>query len=902
MHMLLSAQVDHARPSLARVLRGAGVSRVAAAACVSAAVLAMMVAGCTPARSASTAARALPHTRALGPEGLAAPADAARVGASDGGAGPVGGFAPVRVVDTRALFHRPDIFDVPTSRQRAVREILPPHAKRERPAPEEQTALVAPAPLLEDERVLPLALFPGPLQTEWRPPDPNLAVGPSHIVATVNMALTIHDKATGELQFAMPLNNYGTPGLFEGQGAEWFVFDPKCVYDHLSQRFVVVALETYAEPFGTWVNIAVSDDSDPHGIWYTYRTNAAIASQPSAWWDYPSLGYDSRSWIVTGNLIGGSGAGVRVFDKAGMLAGGAAQFTTLAAGAFTTQAASHFGATDAAYIAAASGAQILLFAVRYPGMGGGVPTISTSSIGVPAFGAAGDIPTPNDTLGNLSGNWLMNAMWRDGMLYTTQAGSAGAAWYQIATNGWPSSGSSPSLVQAGVVNPNPSGAGTLGAAFPAIAVNGAGDVGLVMNVAGPTMNPSVAVAARRATDPAGTFGPPRVVKTGTSPEGGRWGDYSGIAIDPVDDLTFWGISEYKDVDPANPAPGNAQWKNWIMSFAAVSPSEPFATVDDAGILASGSVRVIDVLGNDFVPVGQTATIASFDATSVLGGTISAQPNGPGGRVQLRYVAPTVSLAGTDRFVEDAFTYRLRTNTGVEAVGGVRASVADASRFFYSGSLRSSTTAGWAIRYYALAQPTTFPDFGLLSSYAEASVSTIAFGSTTGSVLGSGRSEDVGFVAEAWCNVPAAQLYRFTLGASEGARLYVGGQLVIDNSGPNSSILDRIGFVGLRAGWHPVRVEYYERYERAGLNLSASPGVTFVRAQGCDSVDFNRDGSIYDPADVDAYLSVFAEGPCLPAGATCNDIDFNNDGSSFDPCDVDAFLLAFSEGPCTVCGQ
>ena len=71
---------------------------------------------------------------------------------------------------------------------------------------------------------------------------------------------------------------------------------------------------------------------------------------------------------------------------------------------------------------------------------------------------------------------------------------------------------------------------------------------------------------------------------------------------------------------------------------------------------------------------------------------------------------------------------------------------------------------------------------------------------------------------------------------------------------------------------------------------------------CDSIDFNNDGSLFDPDDVDAFFSVFSEGPCIPATATCNDLDFNNDGSVFDPCDLDAFLLAFSEGPCTLCGQ
>jgi hypothetical protein len=71
---------------------------------------------------------------------------------------------------------------------------------------------------------------------------------------------------------------------------------------------------------------------------------------------------------------------------------------------------------------------------------------------------------------------------------------------------------------------------------------------------------------------------------------------------------------------------------------------------------------------------------------------------------------------------------------------------------------------------------------------------------------------------------------------------------------------------------------------------------------CDGVDFNNDGSFFDPTDIDAFLSVFSEGPCVPPTATCNDVDFNNDGSVFDPCDIDSFLLVFSEGPCTACGN
>ncbi len=102
----------------------------------------------------------------------------------------------------------------------------------------------------------------------------------------------------------------------------------------------------------------------------------------------------------------------------------------------------------------------------------------------------------------------------------------------------------------------------------------------------------------------------------------------------------------------------------------------------------------------------------------------------------------------------------------------------------------------------------------------------------------------------------------------------------------------------------VRVRVVAK-DRRFQNTSADSGA-FVVAAGqpstCDSIDFNNDTSLFDPQDIEAFLSVYSEGPCVPATATCNDIDFNNDTSLFDPCDISSFLLMYSEGPCTPCGQ
>jgi len=91
--------------------------------------------------------------------------------------------------------------------------------------------------------------------------------------------------------------------------------------------------------------------------------------------------------------------------------------------------------------------------------------------------------------------------------------------------------------------------------------------------------------------------------------------------------------------------------------------------------------------------------------------------------------------------------------------------------------------------------------------------------------------------------------------------------------------------GNTAGW----------YGNGMFRIRASVGVS------CNDIDVNNDGASFDPTDIDAFLSVFSEGPCIPVTATCDDIDFNNDGALFDPCDIDSFLLVFSEGPCTLCG-
>jgi hypothetical protein len=54
-----------------------------------------------------------------------------------------------------------------------------------------------------------------------------------------------------------------------------------------------------------------------------------------------------------------------------------------------------------------------------------------------------------------------------------------------------------------------------------------------------------------------------VVKAGGGsqlPNLSRWGDYSAMTVDPIDDCTFWFTSEYLKTF------GTFNWSTWITSF------------------------------------------------------------------------------------------------------------------------------------------------------------------------------------------------------------------------------------------------------------------------------------------------------------------------------------------------
>ena len=412
--------------------------------------------------------------------------------------------------------------------------------------------------------------FTGIGQTEWSPPDPTIAVGPNHIVETVNAAIAFYDKDTGAEIFSSHLGSPGNPGFFEPVGADSnFVFDPKCFYDHKAQRFVVMALETSG---ASWIDIAVSDDSDPTGIWYKYRTPSVISLGSSTYWvDYPGFGFDDNAWYVTGNLflLSGSGDGFggqvfRTFDKTPMLSGDPITFSDIApdSGA-SLQVAQMFGdAPQCYFVSRRNSSQLFIWTINDPLGSPSLQRVMVNQLSN-ASGPSQDAPNPGGgEISTLDGR-LMNVHYRDGNLYAAHGidgdpGITVARWYHIDVNGWPNSGNNPQLVQQGEIT----GDNSRHYYFPAIYSDQSHNVGLITSSSSPSAYASVRVSARLNNDPLGTMSEPIELAIGDSTADGRWGDYLDIAIDPEDDNTFWIVGMYRK---------NFGWQTWIDQFTISTP-------------------------------------------------------------------------------------------------------------------------------------------------------------------------------------------------------------------------------------------------------------------------------------------------------------------------------------------
>ncbi|MEX2243404.1 MAG: hypothetical protein WD716_06100 [Fimbriimonadaceae bacterium] len=485
--------------------------------------------------------------------------------------------------------------------------------------------------------------FPGIGPSGLTPPDSDIAVGPGHVVQVINSQIAFFTKAGSNVFQQSSLN------FFAGLGATSFQFDPKAFYDRANGRFVLVFVERSNATLESKVLVAVSDDNDPNGTWFRYRIEAKVVVGTSQYWlDYPGFGYGGGAYVVTGNMFalpGSSGfAGVQfiVMPAAPMLVGNPVTVTSLrdSTGASAQVGETLTGASTSAYAVArrSDGVSLRVYAVTNPTT---APALVFTSVTVPSnTGPSADAQSTNGrTLDTIDAR-VYNAAIRDGRLVTAHSARfsssiTGSRWYEVDLGSWPSAGGV-TLVQAGTIE-----SATTNRFMPAINKNKTGRISTLFTSSSTSLTADVSLAARLPGDPDGAIGAPVALETsaGTTYSGTRWGDYFGVDVDPVDDVTFWGTGMVV-------AAGN-NWQTHIRNWTVPGPE---AAVPDAfqlfrGFLNSGNVASLANDDNNFLSV--SAGITANPGESPL--QLIVETNAPSSVVfgidfSLRAKVSTVGLA------------------------------------------------------------------------------------------------------------------------------------------------------------------------------------------------------------------------------------------------------------------
>jgi len=429
------------------------------------------------------------------------------------------------------------------------------------------------------------------------PPDPMVSVGLNHVLNIGNVAIEWRSKAgpsSGLVQqslqtFFSVLPGPSTPVL-PNETLGSFTFDPKCIYDQYADRFIVIALEQWDIVDGdpsdeSRILVAVSKTSDPNDGWWYQAIYSKIAIGGSQTWaDFPGIAIDDKAIYITANMFEfqsypaiASASRLWIINKTPFYDGPnqSAVVTVhnpyLSAGVTATTQPAHMWGTPPSglgtYLVSYSGLTaggnefVQVIEVSDPlGASGGpnfsqqfvaVGNIDNTDIGLP------DAPQADTTRTiEVNDRRALNAVWRDNSLYLTativpvaapDAGQTTAYWWEIDTSGGQGSWV---WTQQTAVGAEDLGAGTF-TFFPAVTVDFEGNVAVGFSASNSGMYCGAYYAAQQFTDSPGTMqntlplaiGEDWYVRTFGGSRN-RWGDYSGLALDPIDEAVFWVYNEY----------------------------------------------------------------------------------------------------------------------------------------------------------------------------------------------------------------------------------------------------------------------------------------------------------------------------------------------------------------------
>ncbi len=396
------------------------------------------------------------------------------------------------------------------------------------------------------------------------PPDTEGTVGLNQYVQWVNLEFAVFDKATGAIIGSPHPGNtiwagFGAPCQNTNDG------DPIVQYDKIANRWIFTQFSVEATPFMQCV--AVSTTSDATGTYNRYAF--AFGTNFN---DYPKMGVWPDAYYMTFNMFRNGqafeGADACAMDRTKMLAGQAATIVCF-------QQNSGIGGMLPSDMdgtiqpAAGENAFFLNFGTNSLRLWKFhadfvTPTNSTftgpTTLSVANFTTLGSVSQPGTTqrLDSLSDRLMYRLAYRkfaDGheSLVVTHSITAGIRWYEIQDpNG------TPTVFQQGTFAPDASTRW-----MGSTAMDQSGNIALGYSVSSTSVFPSIFFTGRVPGDPLGNMETEQLIVNGSGSQSGglsRWGDYSDMSVDPVDDCTFWYTQEYMKAN------GSFNWNTRISNF------------------------------------------------------------------------------------------------------------------------------------------------------------------------------------------------------------------------------------------------------------------------------------------------------------------------------------------------
>jgi pre-peptidase len=613
--------------------------------------------------------------------------------------------------------------------------------------PSSRNPTFGPDPLLAPRNLAPAVLAPatlrnfdgigqgftGPAGTftvSSAPPDTNAAVGPNHIVETVNTDFAVFNKAGTAIFGPVPINT-----LWSGFGGGCQTSndgDPIVSYDRIADRWVISQFQVTTQPFQQCV--AVSQTADPTGSYSRY-----VFTYADGFPDYPKMGVWPDAYYITYNLFSNTGTsflGTKVcaFDRAKMLTGAAATqqcfntsnaFGGLLPGDLDGTRLPPAGAPNPMVALGTTSTTLATWKFHVDWTTPANTTFTgPATLTVPSYteacGGGTCIPqSGGGSLDSLADRVMYRLAYRnfaDGhqalvVNHSVTAGtSVGVRWYELRLD----ASSNLSLFQAGTYAPD--------ANFRwmgSVAMDQSGNMALGFSNSSSSLKPSIRYTGRLAGDAAGTMTQGEgIAITGAGAQGtslSRWGDYSSMSIDPADDCTFWFATEYI------PANGTFNWRTRIASFKF------------AGCGATA--------GNDF---SISATPTSLSLAQGAGGNVTINTAVVSGAAE----SVTLSVSGVPAGASASFGTNPVT-AGAGSVLTVNAGTAAPGTY----TLTVTGTAPSATHSTSVALTIVGPpDFAL--SVSPASRSVVAGNSTTYTVLTSALNGSTQSIALSVSGLPA----------------------------------------------------------------------------------------------------------------------------------------------------